>query len=110
MKTFTHEGFCPVRDIIVRINSKWDMLIMATLHANGTLRFGEIQKTIGEVSQRMLSVTLRSLEDDGMIQRNVFAEVPPRVEYELTDKGISFIPVLDQLVGWALSHAPKSEE
>ncbi len=105
MKEFTHVGFCPVRDIIVRINSKWAMLIMATLNANGTLRFGEIQKTIGDVSQRMLSVTLRQLEEEGMIKRNVFAEVPPRVEYELTDKGRSFIPVLDQLVNWAMQYA-----
>ena len=105
MKEFTHVGFCPVRDIIVRINSKWAMLIMATLNANGTLRFGEIQKTIGDVSQRMLSVTLRQLEEEDMIKRNVFAEVPPRVEYELTDKGRSFIPVLDQLVGWAMQYS-----
>ena len=95
MKTFTHIGFCPVRDLLVRINSKWAMLIMATLNANGTMRFGEILRTIGDVSQRMLSVTLRALEDDGMVQRNVYAEVPPRVEYELTNKGRRFIPILE---------------
>lgn len=104
MKTFIHDGFCPIRDIIVRINSKWAVLIMATLNANGTLRFNEIQKSIGEVSQRMLTVTLRTLEEDGMVARNVFAEVPPRVEYSLTDKGESFIPVLKQLVDWAIEH------
>ncbi len=104
MKTFIQDGFCPIRDIIVRINSKWAILIMATLNANGTLRFNEIQKSIGEVSQRMLTVTLRTLEEDGMVSRNVFAEVPPRVEYSLTDKGESFIPVLKQLVDWAIEH------
>lgn len=109
MKTFTHIGFCPVRDLLVRINSKWATLVLATLNANGTMRFGEILKTIGDVSQRMLSVTLRSLEDDGMIKRNVFAEVPPRVEYELTDKGRSFMPILDSLVNWALENGKDVE-
>ncbi len=107
MKSFIHEGFCPIRDIIVRINSKWAMLIMTTLHANGTLRFNEIQKTIGDISHRMLTVTLRTLEDDGMIERNIYAEVPPRVEYALTEKGESFIPIVEQLVAWALAHAEK---
>ena len=109
MKTFTHNGFCPIRDLIVRLNSKWAMLVMVTLHANGTLRFGEIRKSIGEISQRMLTVTLRTLEEDGMVQRHVFAEVPPRVQYELTDKGRSFIPVLEQLVGWAMEHGMPAE-
>ena len=104
MKKFHHIGTCPVRDVICKINSKWSMLIMATLNANGKMRFGEIQKTIGDVSQRMLTVTLRSLEDEGMIKRDVYAEVPPRVEYCLTPKGESFIPVLEHLVSWALDN------
>lgn len=109
MKEFEHIGICPIRDIIVRINSKWSMLVMATLHANGKLRFGEIQKTIGEVSQRMLTVTLRTLEEEEMVKRHVYAEVPPRVEYELTDKGESFIPVLNHLLEWAQTHGAKAD-
>ncbi len=109
MKSFEHIGVCPIRDIICKINSKWSMLVMATLNANGRMRFGEIQKTIGDVSQRMLTVTLRSLEDEKMVKREVYAEVPPRVEYYLTDKGKSFIPVMDHLVKWAFENSAVTE-
>ncbi len=71
---------------------------------NGTMRFCDIQKTIGDISQRMLTVTLRSLETDGLIVRKVYAEVPPRVEYNLTEIGCSLMPHIESLVGWALEH------
>ena len=101
MKHFEHIGICPIRDIICKINSKWSMLTLTTLSVNGRMRFGEIQKTLGDVSQRMLTVTLRALEEEAMVKREIFAEVPPRVEYELTPKGKSFIPIIEQLVNWA---------
>ena len=75
-----------------------------TLNANGTMRFSDIHKTIEDVSQRMLTVTLRTLESDGLVERKVYAEVPPRVEYCLTDTGGTLIPHIEGLVGWALEN------
>ena len=72
--------------------------------ANGTMRFNEIQKSIGDISQRMLTLTVRTLEADGLIKRNVYPEVPPRVEYALTDRGRSLMPLLKELVRWALDN------
>ncbi|WP_283388719.1 winged helix-turn-helix transcriptional regulator [Barnesiella viscericola] len=105
MKTFLHTGVCPVRDILSRLGSKWSVLVLETLHENGTMRFNDIQRSLGDISQRMLTVTLRSLEEDGMLTRRVYAEIPPRVEYTLTERGQSFMPVLSQVVGWAFEHA-----
>lgn len=101
MKNFHAEKNCPVRNILCRLGDKWSILVLITLHANGTLRFGQIQKAIGDISQRMLTVTLRSLETDGMIERKVYAEIPPRVEYCLTGRGYSLLPHIYGLVEWA---------
>ncbi len=81
MKTFLKGGRCPIRDILSRLGDKWSLLILTTLHANGVMRFSDIQKSIGDISQRMLTVTLRSLEADGLITRKVYAQIPPKVEY-----------------------------
>lgn len=105
MQNFHHINVCPIRDIISRISSKWAMLVLVTLHSNGTMRFNDIQKSIGEVLQRMLTVTLRSLEADGLIHRKVYPEVPPRVEYKLSERGESLMPLLQSLIDWALEHA-----
>lgn len=105
MQNFHHINVCPIRDIISRISCKWAMLVLVTLHSNGTMRFNDIQKSIGEVSQRMLTVTLRSLEADGLIHRKVYPEVPPRVEYKLSERGESLMPLLQSLIDWALEHA-----
>ena len=104
MKELHHHKFCPIRDILSRIGSKWSMLVLVTLDANGTMRFNEIQKSIGDISQRMLTLTVRTLEADGLIKRNVYPEVPPRVEYALTDRGRSLMPLLKELVRWALDN------
>lgn len=104
MKSFHHEGVCPVRDVLDRLGDKWSMLVLITLKANGTMRFSDIAKSIGDVSQRMLTVTLRHLETDGLVERTVFPEVPPRVEYELTKMGQSLIPHIENLVAWAEEH------
>ena len=100
MENFHRMDACPVRDVLSRLGDKWTMLVLVTLKANGTMRFCDIQKTIGDISQRMLTVTLRSLETDGLIVRKVYAEVPPRVEYNLTDLGKSFIPVFEHMKKW----------
>lgn len=104
MKNFHPTGNCPIRDVLSRLGDKWSMLVLTTLHANGTMRFNDIHKTIQDISQRMLTVTLRTLEADGLVQRKVYAEVPPRVEYCLTEVGCSLIPHVEALVGWALEH------
>lgn len=104
MKNFHPTGNCPIRDVLSRLGDKWSMLVLTTLHANGTMRFNDIHKTIQDISQRMLTVTLRTLEADGLVQRKVYAEVPPRVEYCLTEVGRSLIPHVEALVGWALEH------
>ncbi|MCD8102126.1 MAG: helix-turn-helix transcriptional regulator [Alistipes sp.] len=99
-------GFCPVRNVLDRFGDKWSLLVLSTLHANGRLRFSAIHRTIGDVSHRMLTVTLRSLEADGLVRREVFGEVPPRVEYSLTPKGESLMPHVTGLVGWAIENMP----
>lgn len=104
MKNFHPTGSCPIRDVLSRLGDKWSMLVLVTLDANGTMRFNDIHKTIRDISQRMLTVTLRTLEADGLVQRKVYAEVPPRVEYCLTEVGRSLIPHVEALVGWALEH------
>lgn len=104
MKTFLHLDFCPIRDIISRLGDKWSLLVLATLSANGTMRFNDIHRSIGDVSQRMLTVTLRSLESDGLISRRIYAEIPPRVEYSLTESGKELMPYLNNLVEWALKN------
>ena len=105
MQNYHHIGTCPVRDILSRISSKWGMLILLTLNSNKVMRFNDIQKSIGDISQRMLAVTLRSLETDGLINRKVYPEVPPRVEYRLTERGDSLIPYLKSLIEWALNNS-----
>lgn len=106
MQNFHPNGNCPVRDVLSRLGDKWSMLVLITLKANGTMRFNDIHKTIADVSQRMLTVTLRTLEADGLVKRTIYAEVPPRVEYELTARGLSLIPHIEGLVSWALEQMP----
>ena len=104
LNDFPPTGRCPVRDVLSRLGDKWSMLVLVTLNANGTMRFGDIHKIIDDISQRMLTVTLRTLEADGLVERKAYAEVPPRVEYCLTEMGHSLIPHVEALVGWALDH------
>jgi len=104
MKTFLHDGLCPIRDILSRLGDKWSLLILITLSSNGTMRFSDIHKAIGDISQRMLTVTLRSLEADGLVIRKIYPEVPPKVEYYLTESANGLIPHLNNLVEWALKN------
>jgi DNA-binding HxlR family transcriptional regulator len=97
----SRDGICPVRDIIARISDKWTLLAIYALGGYGKMRFNELKQRIGDVSQRMLTVTLRNLESDGLVNRKVFPEVPPRVEYELTSLGISLMNQMKYIIDWA---------
>ncbi|WP_339676607.1 helix-turn-helix domain-containing protein [Cyclobacterium marinum] len=92
---------CPVRNVIDRIGDKWSMLIILLLADEQVLRFNEIHKSIGTISQKMLTVTLKSLESDGLVKRTVYPQIPPKVEYELTPRGKSLLPHLLVLTEWA---------
>ena len=109
MKTFLHEGICPIRDILSRLGDKWSLLVLTTLYSNGTMRFNDIQRSLGDISQRMLTVTLRSLEADGLVHREVYPEVPPRVEYALTEMGESIFVVFREMRRWGLECDPVHE-
>ena len=95
-----------IRAILDRIGDKWALLVVATLH-DGRMRFTELQRHIPGVSQRMLSLTLRHLERDGLVSRTAYAEVPPRVEYALTSMGQTLIPPAIALAEWAVEHNPE---
>lgn len=90
---------CPVETTLTLIGSKWIVLILRDL-MTGTKRFGELKKSIGHVSQKVLTAQLREMEENGLLTRTVYAEVPPRVEYTLTDLGYSLKPILDALREW----------
>ena len=92
---------CPIRNVLSRVGDKWSMLVLFTLESNDNQRFKELQRNIPDISQKMLTATLKMLEADGLIRREVFPEVPPRVEYSLTKKGNSLLPLIDNLLSWA---------
>lgn len=92
---------CPIRNILARISDKWSILILFTLNQSEPMRFNALQKNIPDISQKMLTVTLRTLEEDGFVKRQVYAEVPPRVEYSLTDRATSLLPHINSLIMWA---------
>lgn len=95
---------CPVRNVIARFGNKWTLLVILILSENKVLRFSELKKMIPDVSSRMLSSTLRTLEADGLVSRKVYPEVPPKVEYSLTETGLSLVPFIVQLTEWAQKH------
>lgn len=94
---------CPIRNILSRIADKWSLLVIYTLDRAGreATRFKELQRSIPDISQKMLTVTLRTLEDDGYVTRTVYPEVPPRVEYALTPRAHSLLPHINALMDWA---------
>lgn len=95
---------CPVRNVIARFGNKWALLVILILSENKVLRFSELKKMIPDVSSRMLSSTLRTLEADGLVSRKVYPEVPPKVEYSLAETGLSLVPFIVQLTEWAQKH------
>lgn len=98
---------CPVETTLTLISDKWKVLILRDL-LPGTKRFGELKRSIGSVSQKVLTAQLRDMEAKGLVIRKVYAEVPPRVEYTLTDTGRSLKPVLDAMAAWGTAYKEKS--
>ncbi|KVF68566.1 MarR family transcriptional regulator [Burkholderia sp. FL-7-2-10-S1-D7] len=94
---------CPIRDVLDRIGDQWSLLVIEAL-SGGTMRFNELARTIGDVWKQMLSRTLKRLEQDGFVSRTLYAAVPPRVEYALTDLGRSFLTPMDVMIRWADEH------
>ncbi len=94
---------CPIRNVLARISGKWSLLVLYTLDRNGLspMRFNQLRRAIPDISQKVLTTTMRTLETDGLICRKVFAEVPPRVEYSLTERALTLIPLIDSLINWA---------
>ena len=90
---------CPVETTLTLIGDKWKVLILRDLMP-GTKRFGELKTSIGKVSQKVLTAQLRAMEESGLVHRQVYAEVPPRVEYSLTELGRSLKPILDSMWAW----------
>ena len=97
---------CPVETTLSLISDRWKVLIIRDL-LGGTKRFGELRKSVGNVSQKVLTANLRSMEEDGLLTRRVYAEVPPRVEYTLTETGMSLRPVLDAMQSWGERYKEK---
>ncbi|KWW29079.1 MAG: putative HTH-type transcriptional activator HxlR [bacterium P3] len=96
---------CPIRNVLARVCSKWSLVVLYTLDKAGVpIRYKDIEKQNPDITQKMLVQTLRALETDGLILRQAYAETPPRVEYSLTERGKSLMPILHQLFGWAYSH------
>ena len=98
---------CPVETTLMLISDRWKVLIIRDL-LGGTKRFGELRRSVGNISQKVLTANLRSMEDSGLLTRKVFPEVPPRVEYTLTETGYSLKPILDAMVEWGTEYKKKN--
>lgn len=104
--TKTELPACPVETTLTLIGDKWKVLILRDLMP-GTKRFGELKRSVGHVSQKVLTAQLRAMEESGLVHREVYAEVPPRVEYSLTELGRSLKPILDSLWAWGEAYQAK---
>lgn len=107
---------CPIRNVVARFGDKWSLLVLLVINEENVIRFNELGRKIPDISTRVLSLTLKTLETDGLINRKIYAQVPPKVEYSLTDTGKSLIPLIMQLTEWAqqnmksiISHRKKYE-
>lgn len=104
LEKYQHIDSCPVRNVLSRFTGKWPLLILCALSECGKMRFSELSKTIPDISSKVLSDTLKHLEADKLINRRLYAEIPPRVEYSLTPLAESLMPILSSLIGWALDN------
>ena len=95
---------CPIRNVLSRFSDKWSLLILLNLQGREKMRYKEILVSVPDISQKMLSGTLRRLEEDHLISRKAYAEIPPRVEYSLTEMGKSLMPALQLMIEWAQTH------
>ena len=91
----------PIRNILARMSDKWSLLVIYTLTQTDKMRFRDLRHAIPDISQKMLTVTLRTLEEDGFVKRTIYPEVPPRVEYALTERAVSLFPHINSLIIWA---------
>lgn len=98
---------CPIRNVLARISDKWTLLVLYVLAENEEKkRFGQLRKELPDISQKMLTATLRTLEEDGFVTRKMYTEIPPRVEYGLTDRALSLFPHIASLIIWAKENMP----
>lgn len=96
---------CPVRNVLARTGDKWSLLVMHELAESGVpMRFGILHKSLPDISQKVLTQTLRRLEEDGFVRRTVYADVPPRVEYDLTPRALSFLEACRPMIEWVMAH------
>lgn len=109
MAEYSDPSQCPVRNVLDQLGDKWSVLIISAL-AHRPYRFGELKREINDISQRMLTQTLRDLQADGLIERTVFPTTPPSVEYKLSPMGRSFLVPLSAMVDWAFAHFPAIRE
>ena len=105
-KNYSLVDDCPVRNVLDRVGDKWSILIISILGDSGTLRFNQLNHAIGNISQKMLTVTLKTLEADGLVSRKIYPQIPPKVEYTLTPLGQSLLPAIEGLTHWAKEHMP----
>lgn len=104
LKKYGDPENCPVRNVVDKFGDKWSLLVLMVLEEGEVLRFNEIYGYIKTISQKMLSVTLKTLEADGLVKRTMYPQIPPKVEYELTPRGKSLLPHLHGLVNWAMNN------
>jgi DNA-binding HxlR family transcriptional regulator len=95
---------CPIRNVLSRFSDKWSLLILVNLQGKEKMRYKELLNAIPDISQKMLSSTLKQLEADHFLIRKAYAEIPPRVEYSLTEMAKSLMPVLNTMIDWSLVH------
>lgn len=95
---------CPIRNVLSRFSDKWSLLILSVLYPDKTLRYGKIKNAIPDISQKMLTNTLKNLEEYHLIKRDAYAEIPPRVEYSITETGKSLMPAVEIMINWAQEH------
>jgi DNA-binding HxlR family transcriptional regulator len=99
-----HFPSCPIRNVLGRFADKWSLLILISLHTQNKMRYTELKNKIPDISQKMLTCTLKQLEKDHLLKRKAYAEIPPRVEYSLTDLGKSLMPIIENLIEWGQEH------
>jgi DNA-binding HxlR family transcriptional regulator len=107
IRKYSETEHCPIRNIISRFSSKWGMLILILLSERSTLRFKDLLSCLPDISSKVLSSTLKSLEEDGLIAREVYPTLPPKVEYSLTETGRSLMPLFADLIKWAVANYDK---
>lgn len=97
---------CPVRNVLDRFGDKWSVLLLLILNEQSPMRFNELNRVVRDISQKMLTVTLRTLESDGLVSRKIYPEIPPRVEYQLTELGKGLVPHINALAEWSKNNMP----